>query len=97
MRAGKIVYGVDDISNKRKGVFLLVVDEKLGASSQKTLLSAREKLACPLLYVSEGVLGAYLYKPAVKAAAITDHHLATAILSAAESEPQFKLYSGGTN
>ncbi|MBE5751146.1 MAG: hypothetical protein E7357_01905 [Clostridiales bacterium] len=97
VRAGKLAYGVDEIEKKRKGVFLIVFDETLGANSQKVLAQARQNLSCPLMVADEGVLGAYLYKPAVKAVAITDHHLASAIITAAQSEPQFKFYSGGTN
>ncbi|MBQ7879216.1 MAG: hypothetical protein IJ317_01070 [Clostridia bacterium] len=97
VRAGKLVYGVDEVEKKKKGVFLIVFDKDLGANSLKTLLQAQAKLSCPLLQADKGILGAYLYKPAVKAVAITDHHLAAAIVNAAESEPQFKFYSGGTN
>ena len=97
VRAGKVVYGVDEVEKKKKGVFLLIFDKDLGANSLKGLLQAQEKLSCPLLEADTGVLGAYLHKPAVKAVAITDYHLATAIISAVQSEPQFKFYLGGSN
>ena len=97
VRARKIVFGVDNIEKERKGVYLLLCDEALGESSFKTMRKAQENLACPLLIAEKEVLGAALYRPAVKAAAIKDKHLAKAIENAAESEPQFKLYSGGNN
>ena len=97
VRAGKLVYGVDDIESKRKGIFLLVFDETLGENSLKALLQAQQKFSCPLMIADKEILGAYLHKPAVKATAITDYHLATAIVNAAQSEPQFKFYSGGNN
>ena len=97
IRARKIVFGVDEIETLRKGAYLLIVDGGLGASSLKTVVKASEKLACPLLVTESGALGEHLQRPAVKAVAIKDKHLAQAVQNAAESEPQFKLYSGGNN
>ena len=97
IRARKLVFGVDNIEKERKGVYLLLCDEALGESSFKTMRNAQEKLSCPLLIAEKDVLGATLYRPAVKAVAIKDKHLAQAVQNAAESEPQFKLYSGGNN
>jgi len=97
IRSRKILFGVDNIEKQRKGVRLLAIDSALGQSSFRVLLKAKEKFACPLLVADEGVLGERLHRPAVKAVAVTDDNLAAAILSAAESESQFKLYSGGNN
>ncbi len=97
IRARKIVFGVDNIEKERKGVFLLMSDEALGESSFKTVLGAKEKFNCPLLIAEREVLGEALHRPAVKAVAIKDKHLAQAIKDAAESEPKFKFYSGGNN
>ena len=97
LRAGKVVFGVDGIEQQKKGVFLLIVDKSVGESSFKKVQKAREKLSCPLVLAEEEKLGAMLYKPAVKAVAIKDKNLASAIISVAEAEFQLKLYSGGTN
>ena len=97
IRARKLVFGVDNIEKERKGVYLLLCDETLGESSFKTMRNAQEKLSCPLLIAEKDVLGATLYRSALKAVAIKDKHLAQAVQNAAESEPQFKLYSGGNN
>ena len=97
IRARKIVFGVDNIETERRGVYLLISDETLGESSFKTMLNARQKFACPLLIAEKEVLGEVLHRPAVKAVAIKDKHLAEAVKNAAESEPQFKFYSGGNN
>ena len=88
---------MDNIEKERKGVYLLLCDEALGESSFKTMRNAQEKLSCPLLIAEKGVLGEVLYRPTVKAVAIKDKHLAEAAIKAAESEPQFKFYSGGNN
>ncbi len=97
IRAGKIVFGVDRIEKVKKGVYLLLADGGVGKNSFKPTLLAKERLACPLIMTDEGVLGETLHRPGVKVAAITDDHLATAILSVVDSQPQFKLYSGGYN
>lgn len=97
IRSRKLLFGVDNVEKQKKGVRMILSDGALGENSFKLLLKAKEKFACPLVKTDEGVLGEYLHRPAVKAAAVTDEHLAAAILSALDSEPQFKLYSGGNN
>ena len=97
IRAQKVIFGVDNIENKRKGVCLLLADEALGRSSFQAMVKAKEKFGCSLYLASEGTLSQWTHRPAVKAVAITDHNLASAIISVAESEPQLKNYSGGNN
>ena len=94
VRSGKIVYGVDDIEKQKKSVFLIVIDSEMGESSKKTALKAKEKFACPLLVAENGALAELVHKPAVKAVAIKDVHLAQAILSVLDSEPCLKMYGG---
>ena len=97
IRARKIIFGAESIEKQKRGVHLLIVDGAIGKNSLKPAVAAMERLHCPMLMTSEGLLGKMLHKPAVKAVAITDDHLASAILSVAESDVQFKLYSGGNN
>ena len=97
LRAGKIVFGVDDIETYKKKVHVLLVDEGLADNSKKRLMKANEKFLSPMLVLDAGVLGELLHRPQVKAAAIKDYNLAKAILQAAENQPQFKFYSGGNN
>ena len=97
IRSGKITFGTDNIEKQKKGVFLLIADSGMGESSFKTMIKCKEKFACPLLIADTGVLGERLHRPAVKAVAIMDKNLASAIVTAADSELQFKLYSGGNN
>ena len=97
VRARKIAFGADDIETLKKGVFLIVCDQSIGPNTFKTIEKAREKFSCPLLITQQGSLGALLHKPAVKAVAIKDEHLASAIVESAKSEPGLKLYSGGNN
>ena len=97
IRSGKIVFGVDRAEALKKGVHLLIADSTLSENSMKVLVKLKEKFSCPLL-VTEGVsLSELLHRPAVKAAAVKDKNLASAILTATASDAQYKLYSGGNN
>ena len=97
IRSGKIVFGVDRAEALKKGVHLLIADSTLSENSMKVLVKLKEKCSCPLL-VTEGVsLSELLHRPAVKAAAVKDKNLASAILTASASDAQYKLYSGGNN
>jgi hypothetical protein len=98
VRAQKIVLGTTEIERKKKGVYLLLADGGIGKNSLKIMANTQQKLSCPLYVTKEsGMLGEYLHRPAVKAVAITDQNLATAILSTEECEQNFKLYPGGIN
>ena len=97
IRARKIIFGVEMIERQKKGIKLLIADGAIGKNSLKSMVNAQAKFACPFLMTDEGALSAAVHRPAVKAVAITDQNLAKAILSVADSELQFKLYSGGNN
>ena len=97
IRARKIIFGAEMIEKQKKGVYLLVIDGKIGKNSLKSIVRAQERIGCPLYITDEGALSEWVHRPAVKAAAITDKNLASAMLKAADSEPKFKSYSGGNN
>lgn len=97
IRSRKIIFGAEMIERKKKGVYLLVIDGSIGKNSLKTILLAKEKLGCPLYITDEGSLAEWVHRPAVKAVAITDNNLASAMIKSADGEPKFKLYSGGNN
>ncbi|MBR2623090.1 MAG: hypothetical protein IKD15_02565 [Clostridia bacterium] len=97
IRSRSIIFGAETIEKQKKGVFLLVIDGGIGKNSLKPMLRAQEKLGCPLYITDEGALAQWVHRPAVKAVAITDNNLASAMIKCAEGEPKFKLYSGGNN
>lgn len=97
IRSGKIAFGVDRAEVLKKGVYLLIADGALSENSFKAFVKLQEKFRCPLLVTEGGALGELLHRPVVKAAAIKDKNLASAILSAAEGDVRYKLYSGGNN
>lgn len=97
IRARKIVFGAEEVEQKKKGIFLIIADESLGTSSQKIIHRAIEKFACPLITAKAGALGERLHRIGVKAVGITDKNLAEAIVKEVANDTQFKLNSGGTN
>ena len=97
IRSGKIIFGTEMIERKKKGVHMLVVDGNIGKNSLKIMLQAKETLGCNLYVTSEGTLGEWVHRPAVKAVAIMDKNLASAIETVVDGEPKLKLYSGGNN
>ena len=95
---GKIVLGTDDIGNVKKGAYLILADENIGATAKKRLCASAERLRCPLYFCTnaeEGGLGAALCRPAVKAAAFKDKNLAKATQEALSGNEKWNLYSGG--
>ncbi len=97
IRAQKLIFGAEMIERKKKGVRLLIADGGIGKNSFKSALQAKERFGCPLIVTAEGLLGELLHRPAVKLLAVTDEHLAAAIVTEAERQPQFTFYSGGNN
>lgn len=97
MRSGKIALGVDRAETLKKGVFLLMTDGTISENSMKALQKLQSRFSCPLVTAEEISLGELLHRPAVKAAAIKDKNLASAILAEAERDNRYKIYSGGNN
>ena len=97
LRAGKLLFGVDDIETHKKKIHLLLIDAALAENSQKKVYKANEIFKAPLLTVEAGLLGDLVHRPQVKAIAVKDFNLAKAILQAAENQSQFKFHSGGNN
>lgn len=97
IRSGGIVFGVDNIEQHRKRAYLIIVDKDLSENSMKTIEKSNERLNCPVLQTEDGLLEQLLCRPTVKAVLIRDKNLAAAILSAANGNPKFNLYSGGNN
>ena len=97
IRARKAIFGADDIEAQKKGVKVIVCDASLAENSFKKICKAKERFQCPVLITEKDCLGELLHRPAVKAVAVKDEHLAAAIITAAESEPKIKFYSGGNN
>ena len=95
IRSGKIVYGVDEIAGHKKRVHLLMVDGALSENSRKEIYKAQERFGCPIIETEASLLGELLKKPAVKAVALKEKNLASAILSEAEASSKLKIIRGG--
>lgn len=94
VRSGKILFGADDISAARRGIYLILADEDLGKTAMKRLKAAADALGAPT-YLYRGKLGGLICKPAVKAAALKDKNLAKAAEGAVLASEKWNLYSEG--
>ena len=96
IRAGKIVFGINRIESQKRA-YLLIADGELGKNSLKVMIKEQGRLNCPLMITENSLLGELTHRPTVKAVAISDENLATAIIKESQQKPQFKFYSGGEN
>ena len=71
--------------------FLLLADRSLSDGSTARAVRLAEKFGCPLV-VCEGIsLAELIHRPACKFLAVSEKHLAAAILSSAQNDPNFRL------
>ena len=63
-----------------------MADGAIGKNSLKPTVQAQERFACSLIMTEENLLGEILHRPAVKAIAITDENLASAIVAEAKNQ-----------
>jgi ribosomal protein L7Ae-like RNA K-turn-binding protein len=92
IKAGKIVFGLDNAEKLRRAQ-LLVYDESLSENSAKKVLALGEKLHCPVLLYKRS-LSEILHRDGCKVAAVTDKSLAGAILRTADGQENFRLSQG---
>ena len=97
LRARKLLLGTDNVENAKRNVYLLMADESLSDNAFKILIKAQEKFACPLLQCDSGFIGECLHRYGVKAIAVQDKNLATAIMDGMSETEKVKLYPGGNN
>ena len=97
LRAGKLLFGIDNVEKTKRNAYLLIADETLSENSFKTLVKAQETLSCPLVVSKAGFLSESLHRAGIKVVVVRDESLAKAILQNVQESEQVKLYSGGNN
>ncbi len=97
IRSGKISFGIDQIGERKKDVYLILVDGTLSDNSMKNATRLQTKFSCPLIVTDEERLGEMLSRPSVKAVGIREKNLAAAILKEAQAADEWKIYSEGAN
>ena len=70
IRSGKISFGIDQIGERKKDVYLILADDTLSENSFKNALEMQTKFSCPLIVTSGGRLGELIQRPQVKAVGI---------------------------
>lgn len=95
IKAGKLVFGVDNAERLKGGVYLLLVCRSAGESTQKQAKKLSGRFHCPLLVCEDTPLAELIHRPNCKFAAVRDKNLAEAVLQNADHG--FGNYSGGKN
>ncbi|MDE7079236.1 MAG: hypothetical protein K2O95_03885 [Clostridia bacterium] len=86
VRAGKVIWGIDNLERSKIAPLIVLYDTTLGANSAKQLCEYTEKKRVKTLALPENYLNSVLKREKVKVLSITDVSLATAILSYCEEE-----------
>lgn len=92
IKAGKLVFGLDNAEKLKRGC-LLLYGQNLADNSKKHAQAVADRLACPVL-IYRGELGELLHRPGCKVAVVTDRNLADAIVKTAVQAENFSLGQG---
>ena len=84
VRAGKVIWGVDNLERARRAPQLILVDGSLGANSAKQLSLYCQRKKAKSLTLPTDYLNNLLKRSNIKVLSITDESLASAILAYCE-------------
>lgn len=84
VRAGKVIWGLDNLERARKNPVVVLYDEALGVSSAKQLAAYCEKKQVKSLQVPANHLNDLLKRENVRVLSVTDESLGNAILANCE-------------
>ena len=84
VKAGKVVWGVDNLERAKKVPQLIIIDESLGANSSKQLALYCQRKGAKSLTLPTDYLNNLLKRSNIKVLSITDESLANAILKYCE-------------
>lgn len=84
VRAGKVVWGVDNLERAKRVPLLILIDGALGANSSKQLSLYCQRKQAKSLILPADYLNNLLKRSNVKVLSITDESLANAILAYCE-------------
>ncbi len=80
VRAGKVIWGVDNLERAKRTPHLILVDESLGANSAKQLSLYCQRKNTMSLTLPTDYLNNLLKRSNIKVLSITDESLANAII-----------------
>ena len=84
VKAGKIVYGTDNLTQFRRKLRLIIVDNDVSPRTLKTLREVAEAKACPIYSMVSDKLEDIVFKTNCKVIGLTDMNLAQAIIDNSE-------------
>ena len=94
LRARKITLGSGAVGCLKRGVHLIIACSTASQNCFRLAQKFARRHGCPLMVCRSGLENC-VHKPGCKIAAVTDLHLAKAIISAADEN--YELYAGGIN
>ncbi len=97
IKAGKAALGLDRAEALRRPPALLMADKTLSDGSMKRALRLAEKFGCPLILCRGASLAELIHRPACKFLAVSEKHLAAAIVASAENDENFSFLNQAGN
>ena len=80
IRSGAIIYGLDNILQSNKKIFLIIIDKTFNEKNRAKLDTLQKEKRCDVVVQNEDTLVDVVNKVGVKVIAITNKELAKAIL-----------------
>lgn len=80
IRSGVIIYGLDNILQSNKKIFLIIIDKTFNEKNRVKLDTLQKEKKCDVVVQNEDTLVDVVNKVGVKVIAITNKELAKAIL-----------------
>ena len=80
VRAGKVIYGIDNIEHLRKKRYVMLICNSLSERSVKKCIAVADSGRIPLLQIKNKLLEEIVHKPNCKAVAIGDKQITQAKL-----------------
>lgn len=80
IRSGAIIYGLDNILQSNKKIFLIIIDKTFNEKNRVKLDTLQKEKKCDVVVQNEDTLVDVVNKMGVKVIAITNKELAKAIL-----------------
>ena len=84
VRAGKVIWGVDNLERAKRAPYLILIDGALGANSSKQLSLYCQRRDAKSLTLPTDYLNNLLKRSNIKVLSITDESLANAIITHCE-------------
>lgn len=80
IRSGSVIYGLDNILNYKKNIYLIIIDTTFNLKNKYKLDTLQDVKKCKVVTQQSGLISDVVNKPGVKVIAISNKELSKAIL-----------------